>query len=199
VLLQFFRDKVLAAGRPEGQEGGLGKDVTLRQAIDAAESQIAEAFKGQPLAEAAIRKTLGETYNYLGEPALAVPQLERALALLRHGLGLEHSDTTRTMGLPARAYLAAGKFDQAVSLSEEALKLNKARLGLEHPDTLMSMANLGVAYHREARTRDQALPLLEESVMGESIRCFTPLTPALSPLRGEGDIPTRFVPRPQRR
>ena len=40
-MLGFFQDQVLSAARPEGQEGGLGKDVTLRRAVDAAEPKIA--------------------------------------------------------------------------------------------------------------------------------------------------------------
>ena len=79
VVLSFFADRVLAAARPEGQEGGLGKDVTVRKAVDAAEPKIAEAFPDQPTDEASVRFVLGNTYNYLGEPLLAVRQLERAL------------------------------------------------------------------------------------------------------------------------
>ena len=66
-VLGFFRDKVLAAARPRGQEGGLGREVTLREAIDAAESSIAADFAAQPKVEAAIRDTLGTTYLHLGE------------------------------------------------------------------------------------------------------------------------------------
>ena len=66
-VLSFFRDKVLAAARPEGQEGGLGKDVKLRAAVDAAEAAIGQAFADQPTVEAAVRETLGEGYHYLGE------------------------------------------------------------------------------------------------------------------------------------
>ena len=74
--LSFFADRVLAAARPAGQAGGLGKDVTVRKAVDAAEPKIAEAFPNQPTDEAAVRFVLGNTYNYLGEPLLAVRQLE---------------------------------------------------------------------------------------------------------------------------
>src|SRR5579875_861570 len=35
-VLSFFEDKVLSAGRPQGQQGGLGKDVRLREAVDQA-------------------------------------------------------------------------------------------------------------------------------------------------------------------
>ena len=52
-VLDFFRDKVLAATRPKDQEGGLGINTTIRAAIDAAEPQIADAFADQPLVEAA--------------------------------------------------------------------------------------------------------------------------------------------------
>src|SRR5262249_38924448 len=79
-VLEFFRDKVISAARPEGQEGGLGTDVTLRVALDAAEKSIATGFIDQPVIEADIRTTLGESYLYLGEPARAIGQLERAWA-----------------------------------------------------------------------------------------------------------------------
>src|SRR5262249_7881029 len=41
-VLGFLKDDVLAAARPEGQAGGLGVAVTVRQAVDAAEPKIAE-------------------------------------------------------------------------------------------------------------------------------------------------------------
>lgn len=86
-MLSFFQDNVLSAGRPEGQEGGLGKKVTLRQAVDAAEPQIAGTLTGRPLVEAPIRDTLGMTYYYLGEYPQAIQQLERGLALYQAQLG----------------------------------------------------------------------------------------------------------------
>ena len=77
-VLGFFRDKVVAAARPEGQQGGLGTDVTLRKSLDSAERSIAKDFAQQPTIEASIRDTLGASYQYLGDPALAIRQHERA-------------------------------------------------------------------------------------------------------------------------
>ena len=77
-VLEFFVEKVLAAARPENQKGGLGIDASIRAAVDAAEPQVAVAFRDQPLVEASIRNALGESYRYLGEPALAIRQHERA-------------------------------------------------------------------------------------------------------------------------
>jgi hypothetical protein len=65
-VLRFLKGDVLAAARPRGQEGGLGKDVTVRASVDAAEPKIAGAFKDQPAVEAYVRDALGQTYLYLG-------------------------------------------------------------------------------------------------------------------------------------
>jgi RNA polymerase sigma factor (TIGR02999 family) len=54
-VLKFFQEQVLAAARPEGQEGGLGREVTIRQAVDAAKPRIGEAFRDQPTVEAVVR------------------------------------------------------------------------------------------------------------------------------------------------
>ena len=70
---------MLAAARPEGRDEGLGQDVTLREAIDAAEPSIAAEFAGQPRVEAAIRDTLGATYlRTWASRQSAIRQLERA-------------------------------------------------------------------------------------------------------------------------
>src|SRR5207244_7035082 len=92
-VLKFLQDKVLAAARPQGDEGGLGREATIRAAVDAAEPGIGAAFADQPAVEAAVRKTLGMTYLYLGERALAIRQLERARALRRQALGPDDPDT----------------------------------------------------------------------------------------------------------
>jgi hypothetical protein len=57
-VLDFVENKVLAAARPEGEEGGLGGDVTLRRAIEAALPYVEKSFPDQPLIEARLRQTL---------------------------------------------------------------------------------------------------------------------------------------------
>lgn len=162
-VLKFFREKILAAGRPEGTEGGLGREVTLRKAIDAAESQISKVFKDRPLVEASIRTALGESYRYLGEPALAIQQLDRSLAIHRQILGFNHPTTLWAMDRLGGAYSEAGKHEQALPLLEETLKVRKTKLGGEHLATLSTMCNLGLAYF-EAGKNDQAVPLLEQAL-----------------------------------
>ena len=164
-MLSFFQERVLAVGRPEGQEGGLGRDVTIRQAVDAAEPHIAEAFQGQPLVEASVRHPLGMTYLYVGEPSAAVTQLERAWELRRERLGPEHADTLEAMHDLGVACQQAAQLDRALSLLEAVWQKRKTRLGADHHDTLRSLTELSVAY-RAAGKLDQAAELAAQAVAG---------------------------------
>ena len=93
--------------------GGQGKDVTLRKAVDMAESQVAEAFADRPLGEASVREMLGLTYLNLGEAAQAVKQYERAFALREAMQGVNHPDTAACRNQLAVAYRLAGRTAEA--------------------------------------------------------------------------------------
>jgi tetratricopeptide (TPR) repeat protein len=162
-VLKFFQDQVLAAGRPEGQQGGLGKDVTLRQAVDAAEPRIAAAFRDRPLIEASVRTVLGDTYRYLGEWDQAVRQYERALVLRKLSLGPDHPASLTTQeSLVSAAGFVRG-FDQTLALSEQTVAARKAALGPDHPDTLTSQNTLASLY-QETGQLDRAIRLFQETL-----------------------------------
>jgi serine/threonine protein kinase/Tfp pilus assembly protein PilF len=162
-VLDFFQDQVLAAARPENQEGGLGLNATVREAVDAAEPKIAGAFGDRPLVEASIRRTLGVTYGYLRQDPAAIAQQERALALRREHLGPDHPDTLTSMNNLALAYKDAGQLDKAVPLLEQALAKRREKLGPDHPHTFSTMNNLALAY-KGAGQVDKALPLFEQAL-----------------------------------
>ena len=86
-MLKFLQDEILTAARPEGQDGGKGKDITIRRALDEAEPKITGSFRGQPTVEASVRETLGRSYFYLGEAEKAIREHERAAELLEARLG----------------------------------------------------------------------------------------------------------------
>src|SRR5262249_34678648 len=106
-VLAFFRDKVVAAARPQGQEGGLGHDVTLRAAISAAEPAIAIAFSNQPRAEASVRSAFGASFYYLGDYSNAIKQYERTLYLKKAEFGPTHEKTLTEMFNLAMGYQVA--------------------------------------------------------------------------------------------
>jgi tetratricopeptide (TPR) repeat protein len=161
-LLRFFRDQVLGTARPKGQKGGLGPNVTIREALEAAEPHVTEVFSDQPWAEASLRCVFGQTYGYLGKWELAARQYARALERSSAWFGSDDPFTLEMMDSLAEAYRAVGKLDKAVPLLEQALPKMQAKLGPDHETTLQIMVNLAVAY-REAGKDDLALPLLQEA------------------------------------
>jgi serine/threonine protein kinase len=153
-ILEFFQEHVLDAARPSSQFGGLGIDVTLRSALDSLEPRIGPVFKDQPLVEAFIRTTLGKNYHHAGENALAIKQLQQALALYEAKLGPEHPTTLATKADLALVYQSAGKLVEAVEMNSATLALCEARLGPTHPYTMTSMQYLASAYLAGGQPRE---------------------------------------------
>jgi serine/threonine protein kinase/Tfp pilus assembly protein PilF len=163
-VLAFFREQVLAAARPEGDEGGLGVHATVRDAVRAAEPKIAGAFADRPLVEAAIRAALGSTYFALKEGQAAIAQHERALTLYRDHLGPDDRVALGSMTNLASAYQAVGDLGKALPLFEQAVARSREKLGPDDPSTLASMNTLAMAY-QAAGQLDKALPLYEEALV----------------------------------
>ena len=117
-VLSFLRDNVfLAPGRPTSwSREGLGKDVTLRKAVELAAAKLAGAYKDRPLVEAAIREILGASYLDLGDAEQAVKQYKRAFALRESVLGPADPDTCDCRNKLAVAYRDAGHHDEASRL-----------------------------------------------------------------------------------
>jgi len=158
-------DALLKAGE---SSSGAKLNPTIRELLDRAAKELApnkieESFPKQPLIQAEILQTIGNTYRGIGQYQPAINFLKRSGALYRQHRGPEGPDTLGSMNSLAVAYRVAGKLDLALPLFEETLKLRKATLGPEHPDTLTSMNELAVAYH-DAGKLDQALPLAEEAL-----------------------------------
>jgi serine/threonine protein kinase/tetratricopeptide (TPR) repeat protein len=162
-VIKFFQDKVLSAVRSKGQEGGLGKNATIRDALDQAEPQIAQSFTDKPLAEASLRNTLGVSYWYLGDLNASVRQQERALALRRQVLGSDDVDTVGVMNDLGIVLHTLGRYQEAQKLFEEAVETKRRILGPEDPRTLRSMNNLA-AILAEQGLFEAASKLCEETL-----------------------------------
>jgi eukaryotic-like serine/threonine-protein kinase len=161
-VLDFVEKQIFAAALPEGQEGGLGRDVTLRRAIEAALRHVDESFRDQPLIEARLRMTLGISFHYLGEEKIAVEQLQTARTIYTLHRGPNHADTLTSMHHLADSYSGGDRHAEAVQLFEETLALRKETLGAVHPDTLLTSVGLGCAYRDLGRIYD-AEKVLEET------------------------------------
>jgi non-specific serine/threonine protein kinase/serine/threonine-protein kinase len=164
-VLGFFQDKVLAAARPERQAGGLGTYATIRDALDAAEPQIAASFAGRPLVEASIRHTLGLTYLYLGDSVAAVAQHDQGRKLRADRLGPDHPDTLTSRSNLGRALLDGGDLQRALPLLEEALQQQRLVLGDKDIATLTTISHLASACQRAGDLK-RAIELFDEAHQG---------------------------------
>jgi serine/threonine protein kinase/tetratricopeptide (TPR) repeat protein len=162
-VLDFVEKRVLAAARPEGHEGGLGHDVTLRRAVEAALPYIDDSFADQPLIEARLRMKIGASFIYLGAPQLAAQQFETAGRLRSNLLGPDHPDTVSSMHSLATSFHDLGRHEDALRLREEVLAARRAQLPPEHPSTLVAMNNVANSYYQLGR-HAEALELRERTL-----------------------------------
>ncbi len=171
-VVQFLEDKVFAAARPKNQAGGLGKDVTLRDAIAASLPALTKSFADQALVEARLRMTLGRTFSYLGDNKAAAEQCERARAIFTERHGPDHPDTLLSMNDLASSFFILGRHDDAIKLREEVLAARRRILPPDHPDTLASMGDLAILYYIRGRYADAIK--LQEEVLAARRRVFLP-------------------------
>jgi serine/threonine protein kinase len=161
--LGFVEDKVFAAARPQGQSGGLGREVTLGKAIESAVPYVTQSFPSQPLIEARLRLTLGKSFYFLGEAQKAAEQEDAARAIYTRNLGPDDPLTLQAMHNLASSYAVLGRVDEALRLREETLALRREKLGPDNPDTIASMNNLALSYG-DAGRHAEALKLREETL-----------------------------------
>jgi eukaryotic-like serine/threonine-protein kinase len=162
-VLGFVEDRIVAAARPESQEGGLGREVSLRKAIESALPYVNQSFPNQPLIEARLRLTLGRSFFFLGDARNSAKQEETARALYTRHRGPDHPDTLRSMNDLAESYSELGRDAEALKLNEETLALRREKLGGQHPDTLTSMNHLANSYLTLGRYAE-AVKLYEQTL-----------------------------------
>jgi non-specific serine/threonine protein kinase/serine/threonine-protein kinase len=138
-----FLSTMFASIDPERAQG---RDVTVREVIDDAASKVGEKFRDEPVVEASLRETLGETYYGLARYAEAREQLTRSLALRKKELGERHKETLTTLHNLGATLLAQGEYTEAVRTLGEAMAGRRATLGVTASDTLESRSLLAFAH-----------------------------------------------------
>jgi serine/threonine protein kinase len=164
-IAKFVMYDFLAMTSVEGQDrfdgGELTRNATLRELLDRAADKLRDRKGLAPRTEAELCLIIGVSYRGVGEPARAIPFLERCVKLHRQASGPLEQATLNAQNSLAAAYEAAGDYNRAATIHEETLKLMKATLGPDHLDTLRAMNNLALDYVSASRL-NLALPLLEE-------------------------------------
>jgi tetratricopeptide (TPR) repeat protein len=144
----FLQNDLLAQATADSQAAWNTRpepDIKVRTVLDRAAQSVGAKFGAQPLVEAAVRSTIGQSYYGLGLYSPAREQFNRALELRRRLQGENHPETLKTLGWLGIDAGALGDFKAARALSQQALAGKRRVLGPEHPDTLHEMANLARA------------------------------------------------------
>jgi len=157
---EFLNDDLLASVDPRMAKG---REITVREVLDAASEKIEGKFEGKPLIEASIRQTLGGTYWNLGKYEEAELHWERSYRLRREHRGEEHKETLASMNNVGMLYERQGRYDEAEPLLVKSLDVKRRVLGEEHRETLVSMNNVGLLYENQGRY-DEAEPILVKAL-----------------------------------
>jgi non-specific serine/threonine protein kinase/serine/threonine-protein kinase len=153
---------MLSEANPEKAQG---REVTVREAMEASDQTLATSFEGQPELEIEVRATMGLVYHELGAYARAEEHLRRAVELSGRELGPRHSYTVEVRGKLARTLMDAGRYDDAEREMRALLPIFRDKYGDENKDTLALIGNLAAAYLHQ-KHYDLAEPLLLEAVEG---------------------------------
>jgi len=157
-VLQFLQDDVLAAASPESTSD---RELTVREALDAASEKIEERFATQPSLEGSIHSSIGLTYAALGLFDHAASHLESAIDRFTLEPGRGHPNTAKAVGNLGELYRKQGRFDEAEPLLVEALAMKRRFLPEDDVSLAISINNLGLMYRDWGRPGD-AEPLLQE-------------------------------------
>ncbi|MFC1795280.1 tetratricopeptide repeat protein [Planctomycetota bacterium] len=148
-VLNFLTNDVLMSADPSRAKRW---EITLSEVLDAASENLKTKFNDEPLVEARVCQTLGNTYLSLGKFMEAEPHIERAYHIRRVELGQEHLDTLASTLSLSSLRLHQSKYREAERLCDIAVKGRRKLLGPEHPDTLASMYKIAVVYWYQRQT-----------------------------------------------
>ncbi len=174
-MLRFLTIDLLGAARPS-PEMGQGRDVTMRDVLDAASSRIdvqvapGAILAGMPVVEAQLRATIGATYFDLGEYPQAERHLLRSYELAMIHLGPAHYVVLDVLTRLGPTYRALGRPDEAERFYRESHERARAAHGDESPDVLIALGNLGVfLQHQGALDESEAI---QREVLARRVAAF---------------------------
>jgi tetratricopeptide (TPR) repeat protein len=154
-IAEFLQEDVF--GAIDGWDVG-GRQISIKDFLDAASEKVPDKFGNAPLREAAIWKTLGGLYLTVDAFEEAQDRLRRSLEIFTRKLG---SDNPRTLGVVdqlGQMYWHQWQYGEAEKYLSEALEGKRRLLGSDDPDTLKTMAWLGWAcYGNGEATRAEQL------------------------------------------
>ncbi|MFG0260223.1 MAG: tetratricopeptide repeat protein, partial [Phycisphaerales bacterium JB041] len=139
----------------------LGREPTVREALDAAAATIAELSQGNTVVEATVRNTLGTVYQSLGEYDTAETMLRESAELFEETDG----ETARTT-LSVRRNLGGvlvdvGRLDEAEALIRETVRKANDALGPDQPESIGALGDLARVFEERGEAEEAERTLRE--------------------------------------
>lgn len=156
-------DALVKSGRSaeEAHANPTMKEVLDRSAEGLVPEKINLKFPDQPLVQARILQTVGNTYRGIGEYDKAIDHLSRCRDLLKDNLNADDPKSLSILDDLAQAYLAAGKVGDAIGLFKQVRDLSIVVHGPDNEKTLSTRNNLALAM-KEAKNLADAIHQFEE-------------------------------------
>jgi len=158
----FLNNDLLAAANPEYSAN---RELTVREALDAAASRIEGKFPDQPLIEAGIRHTIGAAYRSLGEPGLSETHLRLAGDLYEDTLGESDERTIAARGDLAVTLIDAAELAEADRILRRGLDIASKTYGEESAIVLSLWSNVATLRKYQGDL-DESISILER-ILGE--------------------------------
>jgi len=165
----FLSEDLLAKASPYEEPD---PNISLRTVLERATLGIKDRFWNQPHVESALRLTLGETWEAIGDRDKATEQFRRAYELRLDHLGGDHQETLEAKSMLAMSYLPAGNYDRAESQMQEVYDSTQDLLPANHSFLLRIRSQLARIHAEQVKTDlsagefDELLPLIR-SEFGE--------------------------------
>ena len=161
----FVRNDLLgqaSVGKQASHGAQPDPELKVRTALDRAADKIGERFAGQPVVEASVRQTIGESYFELGLASQARPHLQRAVELRRGTPGADDPETYSAMLSLGSLLKDTGKLEEAQGYLVPALDGLRKTKGLDNIETLAALIELGGLYVET--NRQESAAILSEAV-----------------------------------
>jgi serine/threonine protein kinase/Tfp pilus assembly protein PilF len=138
-VVHFLTDDLLASASPEITRG---REMSVREAVDRAATDVDKRFAGHPLTEAAVHSVLADTYDALGLTDRGLPHIQKALELYRRERGNDHEDTLTAEQEVGRELAVLDRQNEAEPILRSVLDRSTRLLGPDHPVTLNTLSGL---------------------------------------------------------
>ncbi len=160
-VARFLKDMLNGVGPAVA----LGQDTKmLREILNQTAERVAKDLRQQPVAEAELCYTIGNTYFDLGEYARAEAMHRRALELRQAAFGKTNVLVADSLCSLGDTLEVRGDFAGAEAMQRDALLIRRFLLGNDHPDVATSLNHLANAIFGNYRPHPEAEELYRQAL-----------------------------------